>query len=130
MLTLRDFLVQRALIPPDRIDALLLVLEEHWVTDVAALTKCLATLEKHLPAAAFVAIQYAVLHGGSNEAQPRLANQHDDAVEIPLSALGASSSSTGATPPPPPPPPPRTPSHAPHAEQQQQLRALGAPLPQ
>ena len=62
--SLRTFLIERAAIPPSRVDELLRVLREHWVTEVSSLQRCLPALEKHLPAAAYYSICGAMRSGG------------------------------------------------------------------
>lgn len=60
-LQLSSWLHQAAGITADRVPALLKLLEDHWVVTVADLHKTLPALEKHLPAAAYQAIQQGAL---------------------------------------------------------------------
>ena len=61
LIPLQEWLLKRANIPAARLPALLQLLDQHWITDVNALLKSVSALEKHLPAAAFQAIQHAAL---------------------------------------------------------------------
>ena len=60
-LELREWLL-KAGIPPERLAQLLTTLEEHWITDVSTLRSSVGVLERHLPAAAYLAISRADLH--------------------------------------------------------------------
>ena len=62
LLDLQSWLLTRAQIPTDRLPSLLELLDKHWINDVSALTRALPALERHLPAAAFLAIQRAALN--------------------------------------------------------------------
>ena len=59
-LELREWLL-KAGIPPERLAQLLTTLEEHWITDVSTLRSSVGVLERHLPAAAYLAISRADL---------------------------------------------------------------------
>ena len=61
LIPLQEWLLKRANIPAVRIPALLQLLDQHWITDVNSLLKSVSALEKHLPAAAFQAVQHAAL---------------------------------------------------------------------
>ena len=69
-LDLRDFLQTKAHLPSARIPTLLRVLKDHWITDVTGLVSSLPLLEKHLPAAAFLALQRATHEMHSSCAAP------------------------------------------------------------
>ena len=71
MMPLREWLLDAG-IPADKLDAMLVLLNEHWVTDVPTLVLCRAALEKHLPAAAFVAISQALDRAPPSEPKPAL----------------------------------------------------------
>ena len=60
-LDLREWLSRHASISDDRLPALLAKLDEHWITDVPSLVRSISALERHLPAAAYMAIHEAAL---------------------------------------------------------------------
>ena len=61
VLDLREWLATHAKISEDRLPTLLAKLSEHWIDDVPALCRSISALEKHLPAAAYIAINQAAL---------------------------------------------------------------------
>ena len=71
---LRTWLLDDAGVGNERVDELMAVLAQQWVTDVETLVRCLHALERVVPAAAFVAISAAVERGrreGNDDAAPK-----------------------------------------------------------
>ena len=79
-LALQTWLINAG-IPEHRAGALLEILEKNWISDVETLLKSVSVLEKHLPAAAFLAISRAAA-GPSAAASPNAAYRHAAAASI------------------------------------------------
>ena len=69
-LELQQWLLVEAKIPEARMAALLKLLEANWIADVATLVKSVSVLEKHLPAAAYVAIKSAAVAASVSATSP------------------------------------------------------------
>jgi uncharacterized membrane protein YgcG len=69
-LELQQWLLVEAKIPEARMAALLKILEDNWIADVATLVKSVSVLEKHLPAAAYVAIKSAAVAASISATSP------------------------------------------------------------
>ena len=99
---LRTWLREQARIPEERIPVLLATLSEQWIDDVRTLHRCHAGagLEKHLPAAAFQAIDEAIKRASPAQATPdelvrpsgMLLRIRQTAVQVKLSCICVKSS--------------------------------------
>ena len=69
--TLREWLLDVAHIPASRVDTLMMLLSDNWVTDVPALRRCLVALESKLPTGAYVSIAAAMVQE-PRQPQPEL----------------------------------------------------------
>lgn len=94
---LRTWLIESAGIATERADALVAMLAEQWVSDVATLQSSLAALERHLPAAAYASIARALTPAASAvRAGVERATDSDAGRPQPLPAPTLAASSTSS----------------------------------